>query len=46
MNGLKHDDNGIYKWANGKVYIVQFRNGYMEGNGKLFMPNRKGEYIG
>jgi hypothetical protein len=41
---MKDDDNAVYSWPNGKVYQGSFKNGYMEGHGKLRMGNGKGEY--
>ena len=35
--GLKHGDNCVYRWSNGKMYVGPFRNGYMEGRGALTM---------
>lgn len=46
VNGIKNDNNATFKWANGKTYVGPFRNGYMEGHGRLYMQNGKGEYVG
>lgn len=43
MNGIKDDDKAIFKWANGKVYEGPFKNGYMEGMGRLYMEQGKGK---
>lgn len=33
---------GTYTWPNGKIFTGSFKNGFMEGFGKMKMPNGKG----
>lgn len=39
---MKNGNNAVYRWANGKSYVGPFKNGYMEGHGKLSMNGGKG----
>jgi hypothetical protein len=42
VKGKKEAANGKYRWANGKIYEGTFKDGYMEGQGRLTMEGKKG----
>lgn len=42
VDGKKEDRSAELKWENGKVYKGEFKDGFMDGEGKLYMKGGKG----